>query len=146
MTVINTNTAALMAERRKTTNKDSMATAMERLSTGTRVNRAADDGAAMAQLLTGLQTSIDKYSKFSSNPIITGNLALQDARIMGNHRDTQLVGNWGLPARQFNAIQSQEMRRNQWSAEVPAGIMVGQSSMLGTSSVLGPSSVLGLLK
>jgi flagellin len=48
MTVINTNTAATLAANALKQNERSMATAMERLSTGLRINSAGDDAAGLA--------------------------------------------------------------------------------------------------
>ena len=48
MTVINSNISALRAQSSMTTNAKSLSTAMERLSTGTRINSAADDAAGLA--------------------------------------------------------------------------------------------------
>ena len=48
MTVINTNVGALMARTYATKANDKMQTAMERLSSGMRINSAADDAAGMA--------------------------------------------------------------------------------------------------
>jgi flagellin len=48
MTVINTNTAATIAANALTKNERAMSTAMERLSTGQRINSASDDAAGLA--------------------------------------------------------------------------------------------------
>ena len=48
MTVINTNVGALMARTYATKANDKMQTSMERLSSGTRINSAADDAAGLA--------------------------------------------------------------------------------------------------
>jgi len=48
MTVINTNSAATIAANALTRNERSMATAMERLSTGLRINTAGDDAAGLS--------------------------------------------------------------------------------------------------
>ena len=48
MTVINTNTAATIAANALTKNERAMSTAMERLSTGQRINSAGDDAAGLA--------------------------------------------------------------------------------------------------
>ena len=48
MTVINTNTAATITANALTKNERTMATAMERLSTGLRINSAGDDAAGLA--------------------------------------------------------------------------------------------------
>ena len=48
MTVINTNTNALLTQSALKTNERAMTTAMERLSTGTRINSAKDDAAGLA--------------------------------------------------------------------------------------------------
>ena len=46
--VINTNTASLIAQAAQAKTESSMETAMERLSTGKRINSSADDAAGMA--------------------------------------------------------------------------------------------------
>ena len=48
MTVINTNTAATFTANALTKNQRAMETAMERLSTGQRINNAGDDAAGLA--------------------------------------------------------------------------------------------------
>ena len=48
MQVINTNMASLNAQRALTTTQEAQQTAMERLSSGTRINRAKDDAAGMS--------------------------------------------------------------------------------------------------
>ena len=48
MTVINTNVGALMARTYATKANDKMQTSMERLSSGMRINSAADDAAGLA--------------------------------------------------------------------------------------------------
>ena len=48
MTVINTNTAATLAANALTKNERAMSQAMERLSTGQRINSASDDAAGLA--------------------------------------------------------------------------------------------------
>ena len=48
MTVINTNTASMIARDAIQRNDRAMSTAMERLSTGSRINSAKDDAAGMA--------------------------------------------------------------------------------------------------
>jgi hypothetical protein len=48
MTVINTNTAATLAANALVKNERAMSTAMERLSTGQRINSAGDDAAGLA--------------------------------------------------------------------------------------------------
>ena len=48
MTVINTNTASLVARDAIQRNDRAMSTAMERLSTGSRINTAKDDAAGLA--------------------------------------------------------------------------------------------------
>ena len=48
MTVINTNTAATLTANALTKNERAMSQAMERLSTGVRINSASDDAAGLA--------------------------------------------------------------------------------------------------
>ena len=48
MTVINTNVSATLASNAIARNERAMSTAMERLSTGKRINSAADDAAGLA--------------------------------------------------------------------------------------------------
>ena len=48
MSVINTNVNAVLAQNALVKNERSMSTAMEQLSTGKRINSAADDAAGMA--------------------------------------------------------------------------------------------------
>ena len=64
MTVINTNVGALMARTYATRASDKMQTSMERLSSGLRINSAADDAAGlavankMASQLSGIKMAI----------------------------------------------------------------------------------------
>ena len=48
MTVINTNTGSLYAQQSMNTNNRSLATVMQQLSTGKRINNAVDDVAGLA--------------------------------------------------------------------------------------------------
>jgi len=48
MQVINTNVGSLNAQRALSTTQEAQQTAMERLSSGTRINRAKDDAAGMS--------------------------------------------------------------------------------------------------
>jgi len=48
MTTINTNVSSLLAKNALVANERSMSTAMERLSTGVRINSAKDDAAGLA--------------------------------------------------------------------------------------------------
>lgn len=57
MTVIATNTAALRATNASTSANNALATAMQRLSTGKRINSAKDDAAGLA-IATSMQTQI----------------------------------------------------------------------------------------
>ncbi|MFT3978127.1 MAG: flagellin [Sphingomonas bacterium] len=57
MTVIATNTAALRATNASTSANSALSTAMERLSTGKRINSAKDDAAGLA-IATSMQTQI----------------------------------------------------------------------------------------
>ena len=69
MTVINTNVGALMARTYATKANDKMQTSMERLSSGTRINSAADDAAGLAvankmqSQLSGRSLSVDNSER-----------------------------------------------------------------------------------
>ena len=67
MTVINTNVGALMARTYATKANDKMQTSMERLSSGMRINSAADDAAGLAvankmtSQLSGIKMAIETH-------------------------------------------------------------------------------------
>ena len=62
MTVINTNTGSLYAQQAMTTNARSLATVMQQLSTGKRINNAVDDVAGLAAAaLQGLAELVALY-------------------------------------------------------------------------------------
>ena len=81
MTVINTNTASLVARDAIQRNDRAMSTAMERLSTGQRINSAADDAAGLAissrmtSQIRGLETGI-RYAIVAMCMISTGEGAM----------------------------------------------------------------------
>ena len=54
MTVINTNTGSLYAQQAMTTNARSLATVMQQLSTGKRINNAVDEGRVPQRGVTSL--------------------------------------------------------------------------------------------
>lgn len=68
--IVNTNMAALKAQKNLNNATSSMNTALERLSTGFKINRAADDAANM-YIATNLDTQI-RGSKVAKNNISTG--------------------------------------------------------------------------
>lgn len=68
--VVNTNVAALKAQKNLNSATSSMNKALERLSTGFKINRAADDAANM-YIATNLDTQI-RGSKVAKNNITTG--------------------------------------------------------------------------
>ena len=58
MTVINTNVSATLASNAITRNDRAMSTAMERLSTGLRINSASDDAAGLA-IASRMRSQVD---------------------------------------------------------------------------------------
>ena len=71
MAVINTNVAATLTTNALTTNERALNKAMQRLSTGLRVNSAADDaaGLAIATTMTSQIRGLDMASKNASDAI-----------------------------------------------------------------------------
>jgi flagellin len=71
MTVINTNTAALMTQNSLTKNERAMTTAMSRLSSGLRINSAKDDaaGLAVAQKMTSQVKALDQAVRNANDGI-----------------------------------------------------------------------------
>jgi len=55
MSVINTNISSMTAQRNLGLNQASLATSMQRLSSGLRINSAKDDAAGMAMIFTGFR-------------------------------------------------------------------------------------------
>jgi len=66
MTVINTNVSATLASNAITRNDRAMSTAMERLSTGLRINSAADDAAGLA-ISARMQSQVDGLEQAARN-------------------------------------------------------------------------------
>lgn len=64
--VINTNTASLNSQRNLTKSQMSLSTAMERLSSGLRINKAADDAAGLA-IASRMTTQINGLTQASRN-------------------------------------------------------------------------------
>ena len=71
MTVINTNTAALMSQNSLTKNERAMNTAMSRLSSGLRINSAKDDaaGLAVSQKMTSQVKALDQAVRNANDGI-----------------------------------------------------------------------------
>ncbi len=69
MTVINTNSAAMLTANSLRINENSMTAAMERLSTGKRINSAADDaaGLAIANRMTSQIRGLDQAARNANN-------------------------------------------------------------------------------
>jgi flagellin len=66
MTVINTNVSATLASNAITKNDRAMSTAMERLSTGLRINSAADDAAGLA-IASRMRSQVDGLEQAARN-------------------------------------------------------------------------------
>jgi flagellin len=66
MTVINTNTKSIVAQNALTVNNRAMSKAMEQLSTGKRINTAADDAAGLA-IVSRMNTQIDGLNQAVKN-------------------------------------------------------------------------------
>ena len=77
MTVINTNVSATLASNAITRNDRAMSTAMERLSTGLRINSAADDAAGLA---IACQDAV-RRSRAWSRPHVTPTTASRCCRV-----------------------------------------------------------------
>lgn len=71
MAVINTNVGALAARNALANNQRAMDTAMERLSTGSKINRASDDAAGIAQVqtMTAYRRGLDMAVKNAEDAI-----------------------------------------------------------------------------
>ena len=71
MTVINTNIGATIARNAIGTNERAMATSMERLSTGLRINSAKDDaaGLAIATRMTAQVSTLDMAARNANDGI-----------------------------------------------------------------------------
>ena len=67
MTVINTNVSATLASNAITRNDRAMSTAMERLSTGLRINSAADDAAGLAIAAPGCSSQVEGLEQAARN-------------------------------------------------------------------------------
>ena len=73
--IVNTNVTALKTQRNLTSATNSLSKSLERMSTGLKINKAADD-AANLYVATGLNTQI-RGSKVALNNVATGNNVLQ---------------------------------------------------------------------
>ena len=73
--IVNTNVTALRTQRNLTSATNSLNTSLERMSTGLKINKAADD-AANLYVATGLNTQI-RGSKVALNNVATGTNVLQ---------------------------------------------------------------------
>ena len=71
MTVINTNVSATLASNAVSRNERAMSTAMERLSTGKRINSAADDaaGQAIASRMSSQVKGLEQASRNANDAI-----------------------------------------------------------------------------
>ena len=67
MTVINTNVSATLASNAVSRNERAMSTAMERLSTGKRINSAADDAAGLA-IASRMSSQVKGLSRLHEMP------------------------------------------------------------------------------
>ena len=83
--IVNTNVTALRTQRNLTSATNSLNTSLERMSTGLKINKAADD-AANLYVASGLNTQI-RGSKVALNNVATGNNVLQ---IMEGDMDVML--------------------------------------------------------
>ena len=83
--IVNTNVTALRTQRNLTSATNSLNTSLERMSTGLKINKAADD-AANLYVATGLTSQI-RGSKVALNNVATGNNVLQ---IMEGDMDVML--------------------------------------------------------
>ena len=73
--IVNTNLTALKTQKNLTSATNQLSTSLERMSTGLKINKAADD-AANLYVATGLNTQI-RGSKVALNNVSTGNNVLQ---------------------------------------------------------------------
>ena len=73
--IVNTNMTALKTQKNLTSATNQLSTSLERMSTGLKINKAADD-AANLYVATGLNTQI-RGSKVALNNVSTGNNVLQ---------------------------------------------------------------------
>jgi len=113
MTRINTNTAALVATRQLTRSNQSLRASLERLSTGLRINRGADDPAGLI-ISQNLRSEIQAVrqavanSQRASNVIATTEGALDEVSSLLNDIQSKIV-----EAANVGAVSDDEIRANQ---------------------------------
>jgi len=113
MTRINTNTAALIATRQLARSNRGLATSLERLSTGLRINRGADDPAGLI-ISQNLRSEIQAVrqavanSQRASNVIATTEGALSEVSALLNDIESKIV-----EAANVGAVSDDEIRANQ---------------------------------
>ena len=78
--IVNTNMSALKTQRNLTNATTSLNTALERMSTGLKINRAADDAAGMF-VANNLETQI-RGSKIAQSNVATGINVLQTVKVL----------------------------------------------------------------
>lgn len=113
MTRINTNVAALTASRNLASSQRSLQTSLERLSTGLRINRGADDPAGLI-ISQNLRSEIESVrqavsnSQRASNVIATTEGALDEVAALLNDIQSLI-----LEASNEGAVSEEEIRANQ---------------------------------
>jgi flagellin len=113
MTRINTNTAALTATRNLTSSQNALQTSLERLSTGLRINRGADDPAGLI-ISQNLRSEIESVrqaianSQRASNVVATTEGALDEVASLLNDIQSLII-----EAANSGAVSDTEIEANQ---------------------------------
>src|SRR5512144_2382030 len=97
--VINTNVASLNAQRNLTTSQGQLATALQRLSSGLRINSAKDDAA-------GLAISERLSTQFNGQNILDGSFASAQFQVGANANQTISFGIQGATTNLLGAYQA----------------------------------------
>src|SRR5438046_2671453 len=116
MARINTNVSSLTAQRGLAKSQKNLSDTLQRLSSGLRINRGADDPAgliaseSLRSEISGISQGIDNASR-ASNVIATTEGALQEvASLLLNIKDLEATS-WSAPGSRFPAPEHQGPRR-----------------------------------
>lgn len=104
--IVNTNMSSLIAERNLTNATNGLNTALQRMSTGYKVNKAADDAAGMF-IATNLETQI-RGSKVAQTNVKTGTNLLQIAEGDIELLESNLLRMRDLAVQAANSVYSEE--------------------------------------
>ena len=111
MSRINTNVSSLIAQRVLRKNNDSLNTSLERLSTGLRINKGADDGVFRGQPVLdafGIVGQVVQVDKYTSMIILISDAdrALLARQLLLERRDRRRIDRWCRSSRSCSCQSS----------------------------------------